>query len=84
MYNPSFRNLLPSAGIMGHCLRQLVVLSTGSALEYRCGVRCGTAQGMRKSLVLVCDGGGRSRSGEVGALEVRGGEVGDTMPDGCS
>ena len=81
LFDARVGDLLPGAGVRLECLAELVVRGAGGCL-HRHGRGGGLARNrMRERLVLRRGGGDRIRSGECGALEVGGGEVGDSVSD---
>ena len=81
LLNTCSRNLIPSAGVFGEGASKAVV-GTGDALNVLRGLSRRTAKGVRERLVLLGRRRCWGRRGEIGALEVRGGEVGDAGADG--
>ena len=81
--DPRIRNLLPCAGVAREALAELVVCRAGHRLQLVRSGRRRPPDRVRERLVLL----GRRRhgggGGQVRALEVGGGEVGDAVPDSC-
>ena len=80
--NSRVGDLLPGARVCMQGLAELVLAGARGGVNRSCGVRRSAADGMWERLVLGGIRGDGLGSGEIGAFEVGGGEVGDAVADG--